>query len=192
MGVVIGCTAPFIHYWIPKESAEIRILKKEFEKKELSSTHYEQQLSFLKEKQKFLGFPNIRSFWYASGLPITLFIFALILTSIKSVIRDTGYQKIVNFAASALLFVSLYHLIWILWPGKDLPNSVYYTAIVFMAILGSILSRYIVLQRFGVWTKIGVLMEFISVKVYSDYIDKADRRSFTEDSFEVYDKITKK
>lgn len=191
MGVVLACAAPYIHILYPKKSKQIVVLEKKLEQNLISKEFYDLELSTIKEEQKLFGFRDARMFWYAFGLPLTMFFFAVLFMFFTSLVSDPSMNIVGRFSAIILFFIASYHIIWILWPRQDLPKSLYHLSIVLIAALATCISLLLIRYKYGLKHKIGKLIRFISVDAYFKYIKQEDRETYIQDSFSVYDDITK-
>lgn len=190
-GAVLACTAPYVHMSFPKKSKSILALEQKFESGFISQYQYNEELPKLKEAQKVFGFSNSRRFWYAIGLPLTLFFFAILFLSLTELISEISMKKVCRFAALVLFFTSIYQIIWVLWPNQDLPKTAYHLSIITMSAMATFISHLLIKYRTGLKHKIGRLIRFISVDAYFKYINQEDRDEYLQDSFSVYDDITK-
>ncbi len=192
MGAVLACTAPFIHMTLPKKSPALVALQLKADQGSLETTFYEKELAKLKEAQKMMGFSSPRRFWYAIGLPITLFFFATLFLLIMDSVNDPSIVNAIRFSAFILLFIAIYHLVWVLLPGQDLPKNLYHLSIAGMSITAAFLAFSMVSHRKTLKSKIERLIRFISVESYDKYISIDDRPEYMKDSYEVYDEILDK
>ena len=191
IGAVLACTAPFVHMLFPKKSIEIVTLEAGYDNGEISETSYVERLEKAKEEQKLFGFSSVRRFWYAIGQPIALFYFSLIFLGFSSRITDNDLKKAARFSGGCMFFISTYYLIWVMWPNQDLPKSLYHLAIALMSMMGAITAVLINRYKSSLTHKIQRLIGFISFEIYNKYIEKKDRDEFIDDSFSVFDEITK-
>ncbi len=192
IGAVLACTAPFVHITLPKKSPAIKALQLQADQGAISDSSYREELTKLKEQQKMLGFSSPRRFWYAMGLPITLFFFATLFLVVMDLISDRGIRAAVRFSGFILFFIAVYHLVWVLWPGQDLPKNLYHLSIAAMAMSAAFLAFAIISHRKGLRAKIERLIRFISIDSYDKYIKVEDRPEYMKDSYEVYDEILDK
>jgi len=191
IGAVMACTAPFVHMTFPKKSNEIIALEYKLEDGKISQPSFDEKIHVLKEEQKMFGFSSPRRFWYALGLPLTLFFFALLFLGIINMVMDKDIRKAIYFSSFILLFISVYHIVWVLWPGEDLPKNLYHLSIVLMSLTASVMANLLIRYRLNLQQRIEKLIHFISIDAYFKYVKQEDRPEYMKDSYDVYDDITK-
>ena len=175
----------------PNKSRPIIDLEKELEQGGISQIHFDTRYQVLKEKQKFFGFSSPRRFWYAIGMPIMVLFFSLLFLNVSSLLPDRSIRKATRFASTIALFIALYFIIYVLWPGQDLPENIYYVSLVSVSVCATALGYFIVNNRFNLTLKIQKLIRFISVDTFVKYVKEEDKDDYLDDSFSVYDDITK-
>ncbi len=105
-GATLATIAPFLHILFPRES-----------------------------QVKVFGFRNARSFFYAIGIPITLFISSIILSYISNFISLQAISKAVRNIAFVFLTIASYYIAWTLWAKGDFPPILYYSMLVLVSLL---------------------------------------------------------
>lgn len=110
IGAVIGFTAPFIHIFLDKKS-EVEVF----------------------------GYYNARMFFYAIGVPITLFISSVATYFSSLFIHIALFRKIMIFISFMLMSISIYYITWSLWARNDFDEFYYYTSIIILSFLISYL-----------------------------------------------------
>lgn len=191
LGAVLACSAPYIHMFFPHKSESILVLEKKYEQGAILKTQYDTQLVQLKAEQSFMGFTNARRFWYAAGMPTTMFFFAILFLIASEAIGDRNIRRAIRFSSLVFFLISVYQLVWVLWPGQDLPKSMYHLAIAVMSVIATIICYLLTRYKLGLKTKIERLIRFISIEAYFKYIKQEDRQEYLQDSFSVYDEISK-
>ncbi|TSE04373.1 hypothetical protein [Aquimarina algiphila] len=190
LGAVFACTAPFIHIFYPKQHAQFAVYEKQLEQKELSEEEYDLKVENLKASEKFIGFTNIRKFWYAIGKPIAMLYFSLLLVYIYPfIILDKQIRWIVGVSAFLFLFISLYFVTWTLWHRQDFPKELYYWAIGLVASVGTgisilINSYYIKRQK-----NLHAWLYFVIRDVKRKYISAEDKEQFIRDYNDQIEKL---
>ncbi|PKV50244.1 hypothetical protein ATE84_2299 [Aquimarina sp. MAR_2010_214] len=184
LGAVFACTAPFIHILYPKKSPEFKILKQQLDNGKITQDTYVLQYEAIEISEKFIGFTNIRKFWYAIGKPISMFYFALLLIYVYPfVLMDKKIKRIVGASIVLFLFISTYFIVWTLWHRQDFPKELYYWAIGIVSIVGSIISIFIVNydKDKTMRSNVHVLLRFIVNDVKNKYVLEKDKAEFVED-----------
>ncbi len=188
LGAILAGTAPFIHMFFPKESTEIINLKKSYKQDQINKETYSIQLKALKEKQKFIGFPNQRTFWYNMGKPITLLYFSLLLMGIYPFIGEEYLRKAIQFSAVILGFVSFYFITWVLWDRNDFPKTAYYMAMGIIAVLSTFLAIFLINHRKSLLSKIRLLTSFIVLKGKS-HVPEENKKAYVKDYLKTFKKL---
>jgi len=179
-----------MHMFFPKNSKEIVNLKKSYKQDQISKETYTDQLKILKEKQKFIGFPNQRTFWYNMGKPITLLYFSLLLIGIYPFLSDKYLRRAVKFSAIIMGFVSFFFIIWVLWDRNDLPKTAYYIAMGIIAILSTFLAISLINHRNSLLARIRLLTSFIVLKGKL-YVSKKNEEAYFRAYMETFRKLIK-
>jgi len=191
IGAVLACSAPFVHMLVPKNSEQIVGLEKKYEQNEVSESYYELQLAVLKEDQKLFGYRSPRTFLYAIGTPITMLFFALLVLSITHLIGEQVIRLAIYFSTLCLLFIAVYHIVWIFWPRNDFPKNLYHLSIALMSLFAILIARLLMKYRLSLQSRIEKLIHFISIDAYFKYVKKRDKPEYIKDSYDVYDDIIK-
>ncbi len=190
LGAVFACTAPFIHILYPKKHPDFAIYAKQLEEKTISEDTYTLKVDELKANEKFIGFSNIRKFWYAAGKPLAMLYFAILLVYIYPfVILDKHVRWIVGFSASLFLFISLYFVTWTLWHRQDFPKELYYWAIGLVAVVGTGIS--ILINNYHIKRKknLHAWLYFVIRDVKRKYISAEDKEQFIKDYTDQIEKL---
>ncbi|KZS39978.1 hypothetical protein AWE51_10075 [Aquimarina aggregata] len=103
-GAIVAAIAPFLHIFCSRES-----------------------------KVEMFGFRNARMFFYAIGVPVTLFISSIILSYVSNFIGIKTVYHTVRNIAFIFLSVASYYLIWIFWAKGDFNPIAYYSMIIIIA-----------------------------------------------------------
>lgn len=92
---------------------------------------------------KVFGFNNLRTFMYAIGLPCSILVcsYLLIISNIRA------KTKLNRVAGYLFLYSSIFHFIWIFWPGSDLPENAYYFSIAISSLVAVIFIRLLIKKR---------------------------------------------
>ncbi|WP_146169842.1 hypothetical protein [Kordia periserrulae] len=137
IGAVIGFTAPFIHIFLDKDS-EIEVF----------------------------GYYNARMFFYAVGIPITLFVGSVCTYFSSMFIHISLIKKIMTFISFMLMAISIYYITWSIWAKKDFNDYLYYSSIIILSLLVSYLFSILIKRT----TKNAVRLSNIgrNVKVLQD------------------------
>lgn len=109
LGAVIAITAPFLHILFAKES-EVEVF----------------------------GFYNARMFFYAIGLPLTLFIASLFLSFTSNFIKVPFLAKTIKNISLLFLAIAMYYICWTLWAKGDFNEIFYYISLIVIASLSSV------------------------------------------------------
>ncbi|WP_271784799.1 hypothetical protein [Aquimarina algiphila] len=190
LGAVFACTAPFIHILYPKKHAQFTVYEKQLEQRELSTEEYHLKVENLKASEKFIGFTNIRKFWYAIGKPIAMFYFSLLLVYIYPfIILDKQIRWIVGVSAFLFLFISIYFMTWTLWHRQDFPKKLYYWAIGLVASVGTGIS--ILINSYYIKRKknLHAWLYFVIRDVKRKYISAEDKEQFVRDYNDQIEKL---
>ncbi|WP_271784940.1 hypothetical protein [Aquimarina algiphila] len=190
MGAVFACTAPFIHIFYPKKNAQFAVYEKQFEQRELSTEEYDLKVENLKASEKFIGFTNIRKFWYAIGKPIAMLYFSLLLVYIYPfIILDKHIRWVASISASLFLFISIYFITWTLWPRQDFPKHLYYCAIGVVALVGTVISTLINSYHIKRQKNLHSWLYFVIRDIKQKYISAEDKEQFVRDYTDQIEKL---
>ncbi|UOB18617.1 hypothetical protein [Abyssalbus ytuae] len=140
----------------------------------------------LKESEKFIGFSNIRKFWFAIGKPITMLYYGFLLAYVTSYINDRTLKKAMYISSMILLLISIYFVTWTLWYRQDFPENLYYITIGVISVVSAFASYYLISHRNNLAIKIQYLVNFISKKIYTRYIADQDKKEFVNESLQLY------
>lgn len=190
LGAVFACTAPFIHIFYHKKHPDFAVFDKQLEQNELSQETYELKVETLKASEKFIGFSNIRKFWYAAGKPIAMLYFAILLVYIYPfIILDKQVRWIVGVSASLFLFISLYFITWTLWHRQDFPKHLYYWAIGLVALVGTGISILINSYHIKRQKNLHAWLYFVIRDIKRKYISAEDKEQFIRDYNDQIEKL---
>ncbi|WP_271729900.1 hypothetical protein [Aquimarina algiphila] len=190
IGAVFACTAPFIHIFYPKKHAQFAIYEKQLEQRELSTKGYDLKVENLKASEKFIGFTNIRKFWYAIGKPIAMLYFSLLLVYIYPfIILDKHIRWVAGISASLFLFISIYFIVWTLWPRQDFPKHLYYWAIGLVALVGTVISALINSYHIKRQKNLHSWLYFVIRDIKRKYISAEDKEQFVRDYTDQIEKL---
>ncbi len=190
LGAVFACTAPFIHIFYPKKHSDFALYAKQLEEKTISETVYEQKVETLEASEKFIGFTNMRKFWYAAGKPIAMLYFAILLVYIYPfIILDKQVRWIVGISASLFLFISLYFVTWTLWHRQDFPKQLYYWAIGLVALVGTGISILINSYHIKRQKNLHNWLYFVIRDVKRKYVSAEDKEQFIKDYTDQIEKL---
>ncbi len=115
LGATVAAVAPFLHIMFPKES-----------------------------QVEVFGFRNARTFCYALGMPITIFVSALIMSFIANYIKDKPIYKIVRNVSIVFLSVASYYILWTFSAFSDFDPMFYYIMIIAVSIsFGLLINRFL-------------------------------------------------
>lgn len=190
LGAVFACTAPFIHIFYPKKHSDFARFEIQLEQKTIGEDEYALKVEALEASEKFIGFSNVRKFWYAIGKPIAMLYFAIMLVYIYPfIILDKQVRWIVGISAFLFLFISLYFVTWTLWHRQDFPKQLYYWAIGLVALVGTgisvlINSYYIKRQK-----NLHAWLYFVIRDVKKKYISAEDKEQFIRDYNDQIEKL---
>ncbi|WP_025740825.1 MULTISPECIES: hypothetical protein [Aquimarina] len=190
IGAVFACTAPFIHIFYPKKHPDFVVYEKQLEQNKLSEESYILKVETLKTSEKFIGFSNIRKFWYAAGKPIAMLYFAILLVYIYPfIIVDKYIRWIVGISASLFLFISIYFITWTLWHRQDFPKHLYYWAIGLVALIGTIIS--VLINRYNIKRQKNLhsWLYFVVRDIKQKYISAEDKEQFVRDYTDQIEKL---
>ena len=143
---VVGSSAPFLHIFFEKTANEKLSLERAYDEGTIDKDHYLIEKNRLKEKYKFAGFTNIRRFFYAIGLPISIFLCSFILLICHKYIENINVKRGALVSGFCFQFTSLYFITWTIWAYKkseDFPIELYYCSIILISILASMSIYYI-------------------------------------------------
>ncbi|VAW10395.1 hypothetical protein MNBD_BACTEROID03-2477 [hydrothermal vent metagenome] len=191
LGAVLACTAPFVHMLFPVKSNDIFALELQLENELIAQELFDIKLSELKKEQKFVGFSNQRTFWFAIGKPILILYVAIYLLFIYPSISDKYLQKSTKILAFLTTFITMYFIIWTLWYRADFPKQFYYLSIGIASVTGTFVAAMVIDYRQNLRLKIEKPIHFISIDAYTKYVQKDDRPDYMKDSYEVYDETIK-
>ncbi|GMN06534.1 hypothetical protein MTsPCn5_19230 [Croceitalea sp. MTPC5] len=191
LGAVLACTAPYFHMIFPKKSVKIIALESRFNNEEITESQFNYQLSILKKEFKFIGFSSPRKFWFAIGKPIFMLYLGLFLFFIFPYINDTQLRGSTKILGILSTLSASYFIVWTLWYRGDFPRHWYYICIGLFSIASTFMAYAIINFRESLSIKISQLIRFISVDAYFKYIKHEDRDAYLQDSFTIYDQITK-
>lgn len=166
-------------------------LEEKLEEGKVTQDYYDKNYPLLKEAQKFFGFSSPRRFWYAIGMPLMVLYFSLLFLSVVNLLPDKSIRKAIRFACTISLFIGLYFTIYVLWPGTDFPESLYYVSLLLMSLMATSMGYFLVNYRLSLTLKIRRLVRFITIEAFGKYVRKEDQEKYLDDSFEVYDDILK-
>ncbi|WP_128755393.1 hypothetical protein [Aquimarina sediminis] len=192
MGAVFACTAPFIHVLYPKKSPQFKVLKQQLDDGKITQETYASKYKTLQKSKRFIGFTNIRKFWYAIGKPISMLYFALLLIYVYPfIIIDKKVKRIVGGSIILFLFISMYFIVWTLWHRQDFPKELYYWAIGIVSIIGSMISIFIINYNKDktMLMNLHSLMRFIVNDVKHKYVAEEDKARFVEDYMDEIEKL---
>jgi len=167
------------------------LLKRKFQDDSLSKSQFDVEYKSAKEEFKFFGFKSPRKFLYAIGRSVTIFYLGLYLMFTLSFINDPNLKRATVFLSFLATGIGIYFIIWAFWARGDFPKNWYYTLMVLSSILGAFIAYWLTNYRFSLKQKIEKLIRFISVDAYFKYVKQEDREEYIDDSFTVYDDITK-
>ncbi len=192
LGAVFACTAPFIHVLYPKKSPQFKVLKQQLDDGKITQETYASKYKTLQKSKRFIGFTNIRKFWYAIGKPISMLYFALLLIYVYPfIIIDKKVKRIVGGSIILFLFISMYFIVWTLWHRQDFPKELYYWAIGIVSIIGSMISIFIINYNKDktMLMNLHSLMRFIVNDVKHKYVAEEDKARFVEDYMDEIEKL---
>ncbi len=190
IGAVFACTAPFIHIFYPVKHANFEVYENQLQNNIISQADYDLKIEKLEKEESFVGFSNIRKFWYAIGKPITMLYFSLLLIYIEPFIMlDKHIKLLVRIAAALFVFISIYFITWTLWYRQDFPKTLYYLMIGLVSLMGSSLSILISNYNRKRQKNLHSLMNFIVIDVKKKYISAEDKKKFVEDYINEIEKL---
>ncbi len=115
LGATVAAVAPFLHILFPKES-----------------------------QVEVFGFRNARTFCYSLGMPITIFVSALIMSFIVNFIKDTPIYKTIQNVCIVFLSVATYYILWTFSAFSDFDPLFYYIMIILVSIsFGILINRFL-------------------------------------------------
>lgn len=115
LGAVISVIAPFLHMLFPRSSTT-----------------------------PIFGFYNARKFFYALGMPITIFFSATILSFSSNFIESTIIAKFVGAISKVFLSIAFYYLIWTFTASNDWSPILYFISIIILSIIiGFLTNRFL-------------------------------------------------
>jgi len=191
LGAVLASTAPFLHMIYPKTPKQLVVLEETFSKGNISEKEYKLQRENLKEEIKLFGFRSARHFWFAIGRSITIFYLGIYLMFCTPFINEPSLQKITRLISFLTTGIGLYFMIWAFWPRGDFHKNLYYISMIIVSVFGTFVAYWLTNFRLELKRKIGTLIRFIAVDAYHKYVKKEDRDEYLQDSYSVYDEITK-
>ncbi len=110
LGAMIAIIAPFSHMFFSRDS-----------------------------QVKVFGFDNARKFFYSLGMPVTIFIGALIMSYITSLIKGNPIYKFLRRIPIVFLSVAIYYILWIFSAFSDFDPLYYYIMLITVSITFGIL-----------------------------------------------------
>ncbi len=132
LSVIIGAIAPFLHIFFSKESTD-----------------------------KIVGFNNMRSFLFAIGLPVSLFVISLFVAFMSNLLELRAYKKSIQVSSLVFISIALYFIIWTFWYRDDFDIYLYYT---FIGVI-SISSAYVIYNLLKISTQKLKALHSVSEKI---------------------------